>query len=316
VDTKQAKIVVANTIADADGDGIPDGTDNCPTVPNPSQQDSNNNGIGDACDPTPMPPVFNGAVTTNSTVAPPATSAGFTTNPKEPILITGTVTFSPVPPSYIVVRPTPYNLIPRVRLAGTTQLIDADRVPEGLFLSFDDPASPTSGIAQITTTAQTLSAQVNLRDYYANADSLPPGQYEVVLQYVNFAVDPALFNSSCTTGAGTCFEPTWVGIAQAAAVTITIGKAPNTGDALDLLNQLIAQVQSFATTNPNLGNSLLGKLTAARDLINKGNVNGACSKLADFISQVKSQSGKGIDPATANRWTAAATQIRALLNCK
>jgi len=36
---------------DSDGDGVPDSYDNCPTVANPDQKDTNNNGIGDACDP-------------------------------------------------------------------------------------------------------------------------------------------------------------------------------------------------------------------------------------------------------------------------
>ena len=36
---------------DRDGDGVFDGVDNCPTVYNPDQTDSNDNGIGDACDP-------------------------------------------------------------------------------------------------------------------------------------------------------------------------------------------------------------------------------------------------------------------------
>lgn len=34
---------------DADDDGIPDAEDNCPTVPNPDQTDSNGDGFGDAC---------------------------------------------------------------------------------------------------------------------------------------------------------------------------------------------------------------------------------------------------------------------------
>lgn len=45
---------------DLDGDGIPNSQDNCPTIFNPirpvdngAQADCNNNGIGDACDPTP-----------------------------------------------------------------------------------------------------------------------------------------------------------------------------------------------------------------------------------------------------------------------
>jgi PKD repeat protein len=35
---------------DADGDGIPNGEDNCPETPNQDQRDSNNNGYGDACE--------------------------------------------------------------------------------------------------------------------------------------------------------------------------------------------------------------------------------------------------------------------------
>jgi formylglycine-generating enzyme required for sulfatase activity len=34
---------------DADGDGIPDGSDNCPQVANPTQADCDQNGVGDAC---------------------------------------------------------------------------------------------------------------------------------------------------------------------------------------------------------------------------------------------------------------------------
>jgi hypothetical protein len=37
-------------VPDSDGDGIPDDQDNCPTVSNPDQCDSNLNGIGDACE--------------------------------------------------------------------------------------------------------------------------------------------------------------------------------------------------------------------------------------------------------------------------
>jgi len=35
---------------DTDGDGIFDDVDNCPIVPNPTQTDSNSDGVGDACD--------------------------------------------------------------------------------------------------------------------------------------------------------------------------------------------------------------------------------------------------------------------------
>jgi MYXO-CTERM domain-containing protein len=41
---------------DADGDGIPDGYDNCPFVANPDQKDTDGDGVGDACDNCPTVP--------------------------------------------------------------------------------------------------------------------------------------------------------------------------------------------------------------------------------------------------------------------
>jgi hypothetical protein len=43
-------VVVATSVADTDDDGVPDDFDNCPTAPNPLQEDVDGDGTGDACD--------------------------------------------------------------------------------------------------------------------------------------------------------------------------------------------------------------------------------------------------------------------------
>ncbi|HUU84736.1 MAG TPA: thrombospondin type 3 repeat-containing protein [Phycisphaerae bacterium] len=43
-------------IVDTDGDGVPDGTDNCRFVPNPDQADRDGDTFGDVCDPCPDDP--------------------------------------------------------------------------------------------------------------------------------------------------------------------------------------------------------------------------------------------------------------------
>ena len=42
-------------LADSDGDGVIDVSDNCPAVENPEQADADGDGIGDPCDPSPLP---------------------------------------------------------------------------------------------------------------------------------------------------------------------------------------------------------------------------------------------------------------------
>ena len=247
-------------------------------------------------------------VTTTTTVAPPPTSGGFTTNPSQPILVAATVTFDPVPgqPYYVVV-PTPYNLIPRVVERGSSVPIEADRVPEGLPISFSD-GSPD--LALIPTTSQTFTA-TNLRDWYSTPGSLPPGTYNVTIEYVNFARDPDFVNGACAVA--DCFGPTWMGIVPAASQTVAVAR--DSAGAADALTQLIADVNALAV-DPRVKNGLLSKLEAARDLVRKGNLTGACENIKDFIQQVRAQSGKKLSTAQAAELITKATAVNTLLSCR
>ncbi|MGD8200746.1 PxKF domain-containing protein [Ornithinimicrobium sp. W1679] len=55
-------VVTPPPAPDADGDGVPDSSDNCVNVANPEQADADNDGLGDLCDPNAFAPVA-GSVT-------------------------------------------------------------------------------------------------------------------------------------------------------------------------------------------------------------------------------------------------------------
>ncbi len=56
-------LVTSVGVADQDGDGVSDNTDNCATISNPGQEDANNNGVGDACESAPTVDIDPDAVT-------------------------------------------------------------------------------------------------------------------------------------------------------------------------------------------------------------------------------------------------------------
>ena len=58
-------VVEPATAPDADNDGIPDATDNCPSLANPDQADLDNDGEGDVCDPDKDGDGFNAGIDCN-----------------------------------------------------------------------------------------------------------------------------------------------------------------------------------------------------------------------------------------------------------
>jgi hypothetical protein len=78
----------------------------------------------------------------------------------------------------------------------------------------------------------------------------------------------------------------------------------------DLLADLLV-----AVTGKGPGTSLPDKVTLAQTYLAADNSAAACTTLADFISEVKAQTGKHVTAADAGSFTAQATNIEALLGC-
>ena len=55
--SREQQIALRTRVRDTDRDGIPNTQDNCSVTFNPDQLDSDKDGIGDACDATPFPPI-------------------------------------------------------------------------------------------------------------------------------------------------------------------------------------------------------------------------------------------------------------------
>jgi hypothetical protein len=300
-DFEEVTITVPDTIADMDGDGVPDAADNCLSVPNPDQSDLDGNGIGDVCDDLPLGPAFTDVVGTTSTIASPVSPTGFT--PQEPILITATATFDPTTVPYFVVA-TQHNFIPRVDgVHGATRSPEAPPV-----LLFEDPPTLSPDLLRVDTGAQTVTFVINLRDWYPD---LGPGIHTVEVDYVNFLRDPRVVGGVCPPG-DSCVEPIFMGVVPAATETVVVRDL--VGASGDLAG-LIAVIRGFALPTEGTETSLAATLQAAADAVARNNVTSACRSLRAFHQQVLAQMGKKLTTPQAEQLLASEAQIQNSLAC-
>ena len=83
---------------------------------------------------------------------------------------------------------------------------------------------------------------------------------------------------------------------------------------VDQIADLNTQLQLISPP-PKLGSSLTGKLDAAAQAAQAGDVQAACGILQAFINEVQAQAGKKLSIADANLLIAKATQIQTVLGC-
>ena len=134
--------------ADADGDGVPDGSDNCPAVANPSQADCDSDGVGDTCETDPD---------INLNGIPDACEAGglVFSVPDDFPTIGSAITAAP---NGSIVRVAPGSYAERINFGGkaitvessggaATTALDGGGLPGSIvtFISFEGPSSVLRG---------------------------------------------------------------------------------------------------------------------------------------------------------------------------
>jgi hypothetical protein len=293
---------------DTDGDGFPDGADNCPNVPN-NQSDLDGDGIGDVCDPTPTGPELadpGQAATASTVLTPPSVNVG------SPIRLQACVTAFPGPVPYFFVRPQAERMVIEVRDA-LGNLVPAIQVVEPPLLVLATP--PDGDLVEILpgSAPQTFCVEVLVTERYG----LSFGQYRITARYYTKGIkDPDLTNDGdCQAASGDpndCYEPILQIDAPAGEVIVSVR---DDGLGVSQIDDLITLLQGL-NINRLIRAALIAQLRLARVAVLRGHINVACVLLKALLHEVAFLSEKNkLTPAQASLLTAAINAIRASLVC-
>jgi VCBS repeat-containing protein len=188
--TKTVSITVNDTIADRDGDGVPDAVDNCPDDPNANQVDVCHN----------SPQTTSGAQTITRV------------DGQIPVTFTATVTSDKTDISFL--PPTLFTVNCKVINIATGAVVPREQTPESgpFVLNLGAASRPGDLVKILARTTASFSTTFDLRSYHP---TLPDGSYTTLCTYVQFG---QILNLDADD------PPIWTGEIQAPPQTIFIGR--------------------------------------------------------------------------------------------
>lgn len=239
----RGQVASTDRLVDGDGDGVADGRDNCPLVPNPDQADRDNDGIGDVCDKCPL----NGdtACEVPTEAAQALAVEGGTKDPGEPVLVTATFR-NTSSQDILTIRPDCVNTLFTVTYPGGQRALDPIIREKSYGIPNDLVTIPAGGAFSVT---------CNLAEqYYPEMLWQGDRTYTVDATYSNFIVDRDLVNGVCN--AEPCYS-VWVGAVTSPPVTVSVTgtAAPGTKPPLESM-QVGIDIKPGAFPNSiNLGSN-------------------------------------------------------------
>ena len=271
--------------SDVDGDGIPDIVDNCPTVSNAAQTNTDGDTEGDACDDDDD----NDGIDDNVDTAPLVVSSLF-----DDTGIGGTTTGSISGAATVIDAANPLGVEISAMGAASGSACDGDST---FTLTAGDSLTVTCGSVTLSVLVGPIEATLLGDDGTVATVSLDDG-FEITFEPETLEITASPDNPDDVTitvdGSEVVVEP-----GEESFVT------PEAA-----MDGLILDVEALSLAK-GIENSLISKLNAAKSSLERGNEKSATNQLTAFIKQLEAQKGKQIeDVVAADELIATATEIK------